>query len=354
MAVYYIGMDLHKRFSQLTEMDKEGRVYRKFKLYNHPDLLKDYFSNLPCSSSVVIEATGNWYWVCDLIEELGHTVKLAHPKKVKIIAESTVKTDKIDSEVLAHLDRTNFLPLSYIPPKHIREERELLRYRMCLVRIRSGLKNRIHNILSKVGVIHTFSDLFGRGGVNFLREIDLPGIYKDELQGYLQVIETLDNLIKSCEKEIRRSVKENKDATLLMSVPGFSYFSALLMAAEIGDISRFSSYRKLCAYGGVVSSTKQSADKIYQGHIIKDSNKYIRWVLTEAVPKAIAKDQRLKVTYFKILREKGKSKAKIAVARKMLISIYYMLKNKSQYKFFHLNARERRKTNMSGRIYSFR
>jgi len=168
------------------------------------------------------------------------------------------------------------------------------------------------------------------------------------------MIETLDNLIKSCEKEIRRSVKENKDATLLMSVPRFSYFSALLMAAEIGDISRFSSYRKLCAYGGVVSSTKQSADKIYQGHIIKDSNKYIRWVLTEAVPKAIAKDQRLKVTYFKILREKGKSKAKIAVARKMLISIYYMLKNKSQYKFFHLNTRERRKTNMSGRIYSFR
>jgi len=94
------------------------------------------------------------------------------------------------------------------------------------------------------------------------------------------VIEALGNLIKSCEKEIRRSVKENKDATLLMSVPGFSYFSALLMAAEIGDISRFSSYRKLCAYGGVVSSTKQSADKIYQGHIIKDSNKYIQWVLT--------------------------------------------------------------------------
>ncbi len=92
--IRYIGMDLHKRFSQLTEMDKEGRVYRKFKLHNHPDLLRDYFSNLPCSSSVVIEATGNWYWVCALIGESGYTVKLAHPKKVKIIAERTVNIEE--------------------------------------------------------------------------------------------------------------------------------------------------------------------------------------------------------------------------------------------------------------------
>ena len=119
-----------------------------------------------------------------------------------------------------------------------------------------------------------------------------------------------------------------------MSVPGFSYFSALLMAAKIGGVSRFPSYRKLCAYGGVVSPTSQSADKRHQRHIMKDSNKYIRWVLTEAVPKAAAKDQRLKSLYFKLVREKGKTKAKIAAARKMLISIYYVLKNREEYNFF--------------------
>jgi len=327
MAVYHIGVDLHKRFSQVTEMDEKGVVHKKFRLENNPLEMRDYFSKLQ-PSSVAMEAAGNWYWVSDLVEECGHKVKLAHAKKVRIIAESTVKTDKIDSEVLAHLDRTNFLPLSYMPPQHIRDMRELLRYRMCLVRVRSSLKNRIHAVLAKRGIFHNLSDLFGVTGIQLLKDLELPGIYKTEIQGYLKIIEEISCLINDSEKTIRKSVKS------LMSVPGFSYFSALLMAAEVGNISRFRSFKKLCAYGGVVSTTSQSADKHYQGHIMKDSNKYIRWVLTEAVPKAVAKDQRLKSLYFKLVRKKGKTKAKIAVARKMLINIYYMLKNREEYKFF--------------------
>lgn len=354
MGVYHIGMDLHKKFSQVTEMDESGVVYKKFRLPNDPILLREYFSGLPCPSSIAMEATGNWYWISDLIEDLGHRVKLAHPKKVKVIAESAVKADKIDSEVLAHLDRTNFLPRAYIPSPELREMRELLRYRICLVRIRSGMKNRIHGVLAKRGIIHHLSDLFGKRGIKLLKELDLPEIYGMEVRGYLKVIEALNGLIKDSERRIRQCVKESDEAKLLMSVPGFSYFSALLMAAEIGDISRFRSYKKLCAYGGVVSTTMQTGEKNYQGHIIKDSNKYIRWILIEAVPKAVVKDQRLKATYHKLLKKKGKAKAKIGIARKMLISIFYMLKNKSEYSFFQVDTPHRRskywvRMNLSGK-----
>lgn len=147
----------------------------------------------------------------------------------------------------------------------------------------------------------------------------------------MKTIETLEEVIKASEKEIKKQAVLDDNAKLLMTIPGISYFSGLLLSMEIGDINRFANYRKLCCYSGVVSSTHQSADKQYHGHIIKDSNKYIRWCLIEAVNKAKNKDPRLKWFYDKIMRKKGKPKARIATARKLLISIYFMLRNKKVY-----------------------
>lgn len=337
MSVYHVGVDLHKNFSQATVIDDEGKVLGKRRLWNDPDILEHYFSGLPKGSPVVMEATRNWYWMADFVEGMGLKLILAHPKKVRIIAEATVKTDKIDSEVLAHLERTNFLPMSYIPPKEIRDVRELLRYRMSLVKIRTSLKNRAHSVLAKMGVRHSFSDVFSGAGLKFLNELNLPEIYRYELGGYTTLIGGIKKSVADAEKKIRAYVKEeSEDARLLMTIPGISYFSALLLAAEIGSIGRFRSYRKLCAYGGVVATTQQSADKVHQGHISKDANKYIKWCLIEAVDHAIRKDPKLAALYQKVLRKKGKQKARVAVARKLLISIYYMLKNRTEYKIRQL------------------
>jgi len=157
---YHIGLDLHKNFSQVTGMDDEGNILDRRRLENDPEVSSRYFSRIPKGSPVVIEATRNWYWMSDLVEEMGLRPILAHPKKVRIIAEATVKTDKIDSEVLAHLERTNFLPPSYIPSREIRDMRELLRYRMSLVRVRTSLKNRTHSVLAKRGGSDTISLTF--------------------------------------------------------------------------------------------------------------------------------------------------------------------------------------------------
>lgn len=346
MSVYHIGIDLHKNFSQATVMNEAGDVLDKCRLDNDLSVLGGYFSRFPKGSPVVMEATRNWYWMADLVEEMGLKPILAHPKKVRIIAEATVKTDKIDSEVLAHLERTNFLPTSYIPPKEVRDVRELLRYRMSLVKIRTSVKNRSHSVLAKMGVRHSFSDVFGGAGLKFLKELELPEIYRYELDGHIRLIEDIKKPIAGVEKKIKVHVKkESEDARLLMTVPGISYFSALLLAAEIGNIGRFRSYRKLCAYGGVVPTTQESADKVHQGHIIKDANRYIKWCLIEAVDHAVRKDPKLADLYHRVLRKKGKPKARVAVARKLLISIYYMLKNRSEYKISQPKKYYLRKTN---------
>lgn len=329
---HYIGVDFHLQHSSVANMDQEGNIVDERKLY-HTDkrALLDYFSSFDKNTSVALEATRNWYWFVDLMQELDFDVKLVHAKKTRIIAESTIKTDKISARTLAHLDRCNFLPTAYIANKETRSSRELLRYYMSLVKLRTSTKNRIHAILAKNNVHHCFSDLFGKAGMQFLSELTLPRIFRIELDGYLAVISNLKECIDKARQEIKTTCEKNSYAEILMTTPGISHFTGLLLAAEIADIYRFRNHRKLCCYAGLASSTKQSADKAYHGHIIKDSNKYIRYALIEAVPVAIRKDPKLWVFYTTILKKKGRNKAKIAVARKLLIAMYYMLKFNKPY-----------------------
>jgi len=329
-----IGVDFHLQYSNVAAMNREGQVLDEKKLY-HTDkkAIDAFFKSFPKGTPVAMEATRNWYWFVDYLQAMGMNVKLVHAKKARIIAESTIKTDKIDARILAHLDRCNFLPQAYIANRDIRGQRELLRYYMSLVKIRSSVKNKIHAILAKNNAIHNYSDLFGKAGMVFLSELQLPRTFRMELDGYLELLAHLKGSINDTKKEIKKVCEQSVYAVRLTSVPGISYFSALLLAAEIADISRFKSQKKLCAYAGLVSTTRQSAGKNHQGHIIKDSNKYIRYVLVEAVSIAIKRDPRLFVFYTNLQRKKGSNKARIAVARKLLISIYYMLKNDVDYRF---------------------
>lgn len=332
----YMGVDLHLKTQKLTLMDKEGNNKRKYKLLNEDRAaLFNFYDSLPRSTSIVIEATYNWYWFIDFLEDMGFRPKLSHPKKTRIIAESALKNDDIDSEVLAHLDRLNFLPLSYLPSKEDRQLRELLRYRQYLVKIRTALKNRIHSSLAKLGIWHNFSDLFGKAGRDFLMNLDLSQPYRKPILEQLELVSLLDKKIADVEKIVKQQSCKNPSAQLISTAPGLGDLSALLLAVEIGPISRFRSYKKLIGLGGLSSTLSQSGDKTRYGHINKDSNPFIRWVLIEAVPKAIKKDPKLRACYSKILIKKGRAKAKIAVARKLLVAIYFILKNNQPYKLSH-------------------
>ncbi len=313
-------------------MDETGNIMDERKLYHDNKIkLSNYFSKYKNDTSVSIEATRNWYWFVDLLQELNLNVKLVHPKKTRIIAENTIKTDKIDARILSHLDRCNFLPQAYIANKETRSSRELLRYYISLVKMQTTIKNKIHAILAKHNIQHQFSDLFGKSGILFLKTLQLPPIFQMELKSYMQLLENIRTHINNAKSKIKQLCYSSAYAQLLVSVPGIANMSALLLASEIADINRFKSYKKFCCYAGLVSSTHQSAETIYHGRIIKDSNKYIRYVLIEAVPKAIKKDYKLYCFYKAIKRKKGNVKAKIAVARKLAIAIFFMLKNNTTY-----------------------
>ena len=330
---HYIGVDFHKQFSSLAVMDDKGDIMDERKLYhdNQPELVQ-YFSQFAPGTSVSLEATRNRYWLVDLLQELNLNVKLVHAKKARIIAESTIKTDKIDARILAHLDRCNFLPQAYIADHKTRSQRELLRYHLSLVKIQTSIKNRIHAILAKHNIQHGMSDLFGKAGLEFLKSLELPNIFHLELCGYLELLGNVGDILKRAKKEITAHCQASPEATLLTTIPGIGVLGGLLLAAEIADINRFKTVKKFCCYGGFASSTHQSADTLYHGKIIKDSNKYIRYILIEAIPHAIKKDTRLWQFHQRLQRMKGANKARIATGRKILVAVYYMLKHKMPYR----------------------
>lgn len=334
----HIGLDMHKHFSKTETMDDSGRIIQKNTLYHdNKEEIRRYFRAMEKPATVAIEATRSWYWLVDLISEEGIEVKLAHPLKTKLIGEAKIKTDAIDAHVLAQLERTGFLPESYIPSEPLREKRELLRYRLLLVSNRVRFKNRVHDLIDKLGIVHPYSDLFGTSGIAFLNSLSLSGVYQEELHRCLDILHFLDLKIKEAEKDMKAIQKDDPRAGLLMTIPGVSHLTAYLLLSEIGEIDRFYSPKRLCSYSGLIPSTHQSGEKEYHGSITKQGNKYIRWALVEAAQIAVRKDPVLYAFYEKLKRNKGSGVALVAVARKLLVSVYHILKKGEPYRLTTLN-----------------
>jgi transposase len=331
----YTGIDLHKRHSLLTTMNASGKIVRQEKVVNQPAKITGYFNKLDQSfkedHQALIEATFAWGWQADLLEKHKIQVMLAHPQKTKAIASARIKTDKVDSTVLADLLRTNFVATAHYTDAKSRDKQELLRSRARLVYTRSSLKNKLHSILHKHNLNPewdklTITDLFGKRGRQWMeskREL-LPPHTQFVFDRLLVSIDQLKEQIALFDREIKLTWAADKNARLLSELPGIGYYGGLLLSSEIGTISRFSNPDKLCSFAGLTPSLYQSGEKTRMGRI-KPGNKYIRWILIQAAPKAIKKDKKLAAFYVRIARRKGNKKAKVATARKMLSQIHVIL-----------------------------
>ncbi len=323
----YVGVDYHKRYSMITQMDEKGNIVDQLRLSNDPSSLTGFVDRLPEGSKIALEATGNWYYFYELLEEKSPEIYLAHPLKTRAIAEARIKTDKIDSTILAHLLRADLLPTSYIPPRSIRDIREILRYRASLVSLRTSIKNKVHAILSKNGIVFKYSDIFGKKSMCELKGLCLRRCYRQALDGYLRLVDVLNELIGEVTETIEGIVEEYPPAKLLTTIPGISYYSALLIIGEIGNVRRFPTARKLCSYAGLVPSVHSSGGKTRYGPITKQGSKWLRWILVEQSHHFIKGAERLENLFWRVSKNHGRNTARVAVAREMLKVIYYMLRD---------------------------
>lgn len=328
----YVGIDYHTRYAIATRMDKEGTVFSQDRIPNTREDIRDYFGSLPSGSEVVLEATNNWSAFVEWTEDLPLMVKLANPARTKAIAFARIKTDSLDSKVLADLLRSNFIAESYLAPQSTRDIRELVRYRTTLVRLRAQLKTRIRSVLFKVGEILPETNVLGIRGRKTLANLEIRPIYQEEIQSCLQLADSLTKQIRLFEEKIRDQAVLDENIKLLMTIPGISFFSGLLITSEIGDYQRFPSSRKLCAWAGLVPSVYASGGKIRRGRITKQGSKNLRFALLQAVPHVIRKHAGLYCHYNRIKKKHGNRIARIAVARKLLGIILSMLKTKTPFR----------------------
>ena len=330
--VYYVGIDLGQKFSYVTTMDEHGCICCEGKVANTSDAYSKYLKRLKGSVKIVIEATRNWEYLYDILEGQADEIFLAHPLKVKAIASARIKTDRIDSKILAHLLRTNLLPTAYIPIQDIRDLRQILRHRIFLVRLLTRIKNRVHILLSKQGIKYNFSDLFGSSGIQWLKTLLLRETYQSFLNHYLRIILQLKSEISVITKKIEQTVKMTPEIKRLTTIPGIGYQLAFIIWAEIGDISRFPSPKNLCSYAGLVPSVYSSGRTLRYGKITKQGSKWLRWAMVEAAIQAVNKPGRYQKLYYRLLRRKGNKIARIAVARELLCTVFYILSKNEDYK----------------------
>lgn len=335
MKSYHLGIDLHKKFSYWTLVDQSKEILFQGKVLTTEEETIAALNRLPVPKSDVqaaIEPVSQWGWYTEILEREGVTVKLVNALNTKLIAQSKLKNDKVDSRVLAELLRTDFLPESYLAPRETRELREFLRWRLCFSRMRARTKNRVHAILWKHGLASPRTDLFGKKGLIWLKVQTLRPVFKEELDSLLRIVELLSKEIAITDKEIHRKSKIDDEARLLMTMPGVGPYTALMLQAEVGDWKRFSSPEKLASHAGLVSSSYSSGEKVRFGRITKRGSSYLRSVMVEAACQVRSKKNPLFQFYERLKEKKGNKIARVALARKMLTVLWHMIHKKEPFR----------------------
>ena len=328
----YIGIDWHKAKSFVTRMDRRGRVLEQAELAHATGALKAYVDRQPTDIRIAVEATGNGMWLYEQIEDRHPDVVLAHPLKTKAIARARIKTDKIDATTLAHLLRADLVPAAYIPPRAVRDTREILRYRASLVRPRTQVKNKIAAIIGKTGLQLPTKSACGVKSRRYLATVSVRTCYRLALDGYLRSLGYLTTEIRQVSQPIEAQAAADPQAQVLCTMPGIGAYSALLIRSEIGDVQRFPDRRHLCSYAGLVPSVHSSGGKTRLGRLTKQGSSWLRWILVELSVHAINGAPQFRALYYRVAKQHGRNTGRVAVARTMLKTISAMLKKQEAFR----------------------
>ncbi len=289
---------------------------------------------------MAVEATGNWYWIIDEVEQAGLEPKLVHPRKAKLMRGLIDKTDKLDVHGLNLLQRTGTLPTVWIPPRELRDMRELTRTRMVLSAQRTRLKNRIQSTLAKYAWSGSkWSDPYGQKGraelIEWTRQLPPHTVYVTE--ELLKQLDFVRDQITEIEQRLRMVVKETPEMGLVMSLPGVAWILTAVIVLEVGDIRRFASAERLASYAGTTPRVHSSGGKTRYGSLRPDVNRYLRWAYIEAAQSVCVHQKsypcrHVTRVYRRIRERKGHGKAVGAVARHLAEATFYVLRKKEPYR----------------------
>jgi len=330
--IRYVGLDVHKQWTQVAWHFPDGSIQRE-RIATQPGMLKAFAQRLGSGDVVALESTTNALAIARLLRSRAGEVLVSNPLRTRLIAESKIKTDKVDADVLAQLARSGFLPTVWQPPVELEVLRRRSAYQAALTRQITQVKNRLHSVLHRHLVEAPVAELFSQAGRGFLGQVELPLDERAQVDLDLELLEQLEAARSQARQVLARHALVSPQAQLLMTIPGIDYPTAIGLVAAIGPVERFREPRKLTSYFGLAPSVHQSADKCYSGPISKRGRAHARWLLVEAAHCAVRSPGPLRAFFLRLKKRKGTNVAVVAAARKLLVIIHHMLSSGEPYRY---------------------
>jgi transposase len=336
-----VGCDLHSRKQQVAVLDTDTGEVLEQELLHEGDAVERFYRALPRPVTIGIEATGYTLWFHALMQQLGHTLLVGEAAKIRAMVVRKTKTDRRDAQHLLDLLKHERFPTVWMPDPTIRDLRTLIAHRVRLVRIRTMIKNGLHAIALNQRIALGPS-LWTKRGLAQLRALPLPPHAAHRREDSLELLTWLTTRIDQLDVEITAAATADARAQRLLTHPGVGPLTALITVLVLGPANRFPTSKHVVSYVGLAPAINASADKYHLGKITKQGNALLRWILGQAAPLAARADDELKRAYVAVLRRRGRPKAKVALARKLLVRLYIMLRDQIDYAEFRRRGRTRR------------
>ena len=325
-----IGCDFHPGFQQIAFVDQETGEYSERRL-NHPGEAELFYRSLAGRKvRIGAEATGNFRWFRKLMQELGHEFLLGDASAIRAACPRRQKTDKRDARHILNMLVEDRFPAVWQPPVENDELRQLLLHRCRMVRMRTRVKNQLDSMAKNEGLLS--SRVWSPKRRQEIEALTLPNWYAQRRSDLLGVLDELNKRIKPLDEAVLQAAEENTEARLLMTHPGVGPVVSLTYVLTIGDWKRFPRGKQIGSYLGLIPAEESSSDKRRLGHISKQGNTLLRWLLVEAAAKAQRYDPGWHRQYVRLSMNKHHGVAKVAIAHKLAVRLYWMLRSGQDYK----------------------
>jgi transposase len=325
-----IGCDFHPSWQQVSWLDTETGETGEQKLVQSSGDAERFYRQLAAPALIGIEATGNCHWLVDLLAELGHELWVGDAGQIRASYVRQQKTDRRDAAHILKLLVEGRFPRIWMPSSEVRDLRQLLLHRYKLVMVRARVKNELQHLCLNQGVQRKHK-LWSQAGQKVLRGLPLQPWAARRREDLLGLMAMLDQQIKPLDQAVQEEAQRDKRALLLQTQPGVGAVTSLAYVLTMGDVSRFPRGKQVASYLGLIPREHSSGGKQKLGAISKQGNRMLRMLLVEAAQTAVRFDPGLRQEYLHHCHQKPKAVAKVAVARKLAVRLYWMLRTQKPY-----------------------
>ena len=338
-----IGCDLHARQQAVAMLDTTTGEVVSMTLKHEGNNVREFYSKLPRPVRVGIEATGSMQWFVNLMEELGIECLIGHPAEIRAAEPRKQKHDRRDADLILKLLAENRFPAIWMPSKELQDLRALVRHRHQWVRMRTRIQNALQSIALANG-LRRGPALWTQGGQHAIASLPLAphtAYRRNELQAMYKKFEAE---IEKLNQRVEEQASQRPGARLLMTHPGVGPVTALATEVFLGDPARFADGKALASYAGIIPREYSSGPRQRLGGLSKQGNPLLRFLWGEAGAHAVRRDPELKRFYRRKLVQKGLGKSRVAVARKLGIRLWIMLRDQIEYNEFCRRGQKQQKS----------